>query len=227
MARGKYRWFKLLLYPDNEVHRVVMDFLKSSKNTMQGFYIEHEPEEEEKKKHWHVTLYCANPRTPDGLAKSFGMCKLLTIDENEKKEVFDDTGIEYTECEEHYIFRYLKNKDGSINSASNISEVKDITAWTTYILHKDFKSMIKRKKEYDIQSIKPFNSDYDIIEKAFSVSKISPKGSEIVRICNFIDDCQLYTVKDVMLTLCSAQEYDLIDYAEKHAYLITQLLKGG
>lgn len=228
MARGKYRWFKMLLYPDNEVHRFLMDYLNSPKCTLQGCYILHEPETNEKKQHWHVICYSANSRSPDGFAHSFGKCECVTLKDGTKRETFDISGYEYTECDSRDILRYVLNADGTINDdLSNCSEIKDIIAFATYILHKDFKSMIEGKKEYDIRDIKTLHGDYEFISRLYQVDKTTETGSEIVRICNYISECQLYSIKDVMLTLYSNQEYDLIKYCEKHAYLITQLMKGG
>ena len=57
MKQIRTRYFMLVLYPDNQYHKEIMEYLDSDKNPYQGAYILHEPEQDEKKQHWHVMLY--------------------------------------------------------------------------------------------------------------------------------------------------------------------------
>lgn len=232
MANNKYRWFKLLLWEDNEVHMSILDYLKSDNNPYQGCYIRHEPEKDEKKPHFHVVLYYPTPRTCEGVAKSFGKCDLVqfeTEDGIKKKQVFDTTG--YSEeqilqpCD---CIRYITFKDhnGRVSVADNsdISQISDIRAWADYMLHKNFESLRQGKTEYALSDIKPFHNDFDFIPKMFEVEKLCESGSETVNIITYIKDFDIKDMRTLLLTLHMNGEYTLMKFAENHAYLIKNLL---
>lgn len=55
----KFRFMTFEIYPDNPAQMAAFKWLKSPECTLitGGMYIEHEPEEDEKKKHYHVMIY--------------------------------------------------------------------------------------------------------------------------------------------------------------------------
>lgn len=71
----RYRHFMLLLYPEDDYFKDVLQDIKGSfKNYA---YIKHVPEEEEKKEHMHLILSLDNPRSESSLAKRLGIPKRL------------------------------------------------------------------------------------------------------------------------------------------------------
>ena len=113
--KGRYRWFHIILYPENEVHMKVLDYLE--KSDIQGFYIQHEADKlegllakdkgGESKEHIHCALYFPNPRSVEGIRKSFGKC-LIRKTEDGFKAILDSTGIPDEDITIDYIFRYAE-----------------------------------------------------------------------------------------------------------------------
>lgn len=70
-----------VLYPDNEYQMQLLRWLSDDKNQQlhefEIMFILHKPESEEKKEHYHVLMRSANPRTADGVKKSFGVYKTV------------------------------------------------------------------------------------------------------------------------------------------------------
>lgn len=63
----RYRHFMLLLYPEWEEFK---DILQDIKGSFKNYaYIKHFPEDDEKKEHFHLILSLDNPRTEDSLAR--------------------------------------------------------------------------------------------------------------------------------------------------------------
>lgn len=97
----RYRHFMILLYPEWQNFKEILQDLKGSfKNYA---YIKHIPEEEEKKEHIHFILSLDNPRTIDSLSKRIevpsnliqrikslrGACRYLIHKDNEDKYQYD------------------------------------------------------------------------------------------------------------------------------------------
>lgn len=93
----RYRNFMILLYPEWDNFKDIMQDIKGSfKNYA---YIKHIPEEEEKKEHLHLILHLDNPRSEQSLAKRLGIekrfvgnvrslrgsCRYLIHKDNEEK----------------------------------------------------------------------------------------------------------------------------------------------
>ncbi len=93
----RYRNFMLLLYPEDDYFKDVLQDIKSSfKNYA---YIKHMPEEDEKKEHVHLILSLDNPRSELSLSKRLevpkrlvrrikslrGSCRYLVHKDNEDK----------------------------------------------------------------------------------------------------------------------------------------------
>lgn len=73
IQNNRSRCFALILYKDSQDYNYnqVIDYITT--NFLQYAYIEHEPEQEEKKKHTHVLLYFVNKRTLQALSKELGV----------------------------------------------------------------------------------------------------------------------------------------------------------
>lgn len=228
MANCKFRWFKLLLWEDNEVHMKVFEFLKSDNNPYQGCYIRHEPEKDEKKPHYHVVLYYPTPRTCEGVSKSFGKCTLVETD-NGKKQVYDTTGYDESQILGPIeAIRYITYKDsnGKVQVADNsdMSQISDIRAWGDYLMHNNYECMREGKTRYDLSAIKPFHNDFNFIPKMFELEKVCETGSEVYEIIQFIKDFDCRTFRELIVNLHINSEHTLLRYVESHAYLIKQLL---
>lgn len=228
MANCKFRWFKFLLWEDNEVHMKVLDFLKSDDNPYQGCYIRHEPEKDEKKPHYHVVIYYPTPRTCEGVSKSFGKCTLVETD-NGKKQVYDTTGYDESQILGPIeAIRYITYKDsnGKVQVADNsdMSQISDVRAWGDYLMHNNYECMREGKTRYDLSDIKPFHNDFNFIPKMFELEKVCETGSEVYEIILFIKDFDIHTFTQLIATLYMNGEHTLLRYVESHAYLIKQLL---
>lgn len=73
--------FAFVLYPDNPYQMQLFDWLTNAQNQanfdFRVMYILHAPEEEEKKEHYHFMIKYPNPRTADGVRKSFGVVRTV------------------------------------------------------------------------------------------------------------------------------------------------------
>lgn len=214
--KGRYRWFHIILYPDNEVHMKVLDYLE--KSDFQGFYIQHEADNlssklaEEKggesKEHIHLALYFPNPRSKEGVRKSFGKC-LIRKTEDGLKAILDSTGIPEEEITIDYVF-----------GKKLVSGVSDIRSLATYFTHSNFESQMLGKKQYRISDIKCLHHDFDILQKALEFENNARTGSQFLRISEYVEDMNCSTLRELMKTLCINGETDLIKYVEGHSYLV-------
>lgn len=96
----RYRNFMLILYPDDSDFDNKLSIIKSYKNYA---YIKHEPEEDEKKVHYHVILSLDNATTINSLGKKTlvptrliepiislrAMCRYMIHLDNEDKKTYD------------------------------------------------------------------------------------------------------------------------------------------
>lgn len=101
----RYRNFMILLYPEWENFK---DILQDIKGSFKRYaYIKHIPEAEEKKEHFHLILSLDNPRTIESLSKRVGVpknliqsikglrgsCRYLVHIDNEDKYQYDLTQV--------------------------------------------------------------------------------------------------------------------------------------
>lgn len=105
IEENRYRHFMLLLYKDTTSYKYD-DVLQDMKGSFKNYaYIEHKPEDDEKKKHTHVILSFDNARTISSLSKRVGIphyhiknikslrqaCRYLTHRDDEDKIQYDLT----------------------------------------------------------------------------------------------------------------------------------------
>ena len=212
MKQIRTRYFMLVLYPDNQYHREIMEYLDSDKNPYQGAYILHEPEQDEKKQHWHVMLYFPNARTQKGVCDSFGKANFRRVGEN-LEPCADTTGIDESEIEV-----------ADIVGPALCSPVSDCHAMAMYFLHKNFECIRSGKREYNKSDIKAFHHDYEFTNSLFEIDKVTSQGTELQEIISYIDNKEynIKTMKDLILTLY-INNPQLVSYVEKHGFLIKQL----
>ena len=103
----RYRHFMILLYEDSEIYdyyNVMFDLKGSFKNYA---FIDHRPEDDEKKVHTHFILSLDNPRSIDSLSKRVGIpknyiqsikslrasCRYLTHIDDDDKITYDLTDV--------------------------------------------------------------------------------------------------------------------------------------
>lgn len=212
MAKSvRTRWFRLVLYPDNLYHDEVMDYLKSDKNPYQGAYILHQAESDEKKEHWHVLLYFPNCRTRSGVVKMFGKGNFRRV--GDQLEPCPDTaGIDDSDIEV-----------SDIVGSSLVEPVSDIHSTAMYLLHKTFAALRACKKEYSLSDLKAFHNDYDFVNSLFELDKNTSVGSNLYEIIRYINEYNIKTVKDLIITLYF-NEPRLVKYVESHSYLIKNII---
>lgn len=207
MARNRYRYFQFILYPDNFRHVDLLHWLSTS-SPYQGCYILHQPEEEGKKPHYHVEIYYPTERTEKGVQKSFGTCEYYTDDEGVKKPVPDDMICDDSETD--FI-------------VTHVEATRDIHSEMMYLLHKNYASIVAKKREYNIEDIKPFHGDYSFIERTFELDKECGTLSAMEEIMIISDGLSF---RELMQACLANRRYDLIKYIEAHAFLIKQILGG-
>lgn len=211
------RWWTIILYPDNEVHVKLLEYLRSSANPYQGCCILHEPDYSEstgegcKKQHYHVVMYYPNGRTKQGIIKAVGKCNVVTLPDGSKKAVLDTTG-------------YDDVTVADICGDSLVSDIKDIHSYAYYLLHKTFAAMNEGKKQYEISDIEVFHYDSEFLHRLFETDKLMEKGAEVYQVIQFINDFKVHTFRDLLVNLYLNNEKELVKYVESHAYLIKQLL---
>ena len=75
IVEKRYRHFMLLLYPEDDYFKDVLQDIKG--NFKNYAYIKHIPEEDEKKEHVHLILSLDNPRSEESLANRLEIDKRL------------------------------------------------------------------------------------------------------------------------------------------------------
>lgn len=119
----RYRHFMILLYPEDDYFKDVLQDIKGSfKNYA---YIKHSPEEDEKKEHVHLILSLDNPRSISSLANRLGIpsrliqnvkslrgaCRYLVHRDNEEKFQYN---IDQVIVSNSFNSSYLKSFDDLI-----------------------------------------------------------------------------------------------------------------
>lgn len=149
----RYRNFMILLYPEWENYRDILDDIKGSfKNYA---YIKHIAEEEEKKEHVHLVLSLDNPRSESSLSKR------LEIEKRFVKRIKSLRG----SC------RYLIHKDNEDKFQYNLDQVVVSNSFkSTYF--KSFDDLLS--DEEILENIYDFikdHRDYNYIELEIALSK--------------------------------------------------------
>lgn len=219
MANNKFRYFTMLLYPDNLYHQKIMEWFESEKSNFQGCYIKHDPDTETGKEHWHVLLYCQNPRTVSGLADSFGKADYRIYDDGRKEPCPDKTGVTDVVLPLPIVFYNEATPD-----RNNIGVCRDVCSWVTYMVHKDFKSQLLNKKEYQYNDIQAFKDDKLFIEHCFEVEKAEPKNYGALQVLELIEEHKIKDFRKLLRVVAENGDIALLKYVETHAYLIKNLL---
>ena len=165
----RYRHFMLLLYKDSEVYNyddVLFDLKGSFKNYA---YINHLPEDDEKKEHTHFILSLDNPRSIDSLSKRVGVapnyiqslkslrasCRYLTHIDNDDKTRYELTDVKVSSAFSRKFF-------GAYDDLKTEEDViDDIYLFIDSLSGNEYKDAIK-------QLIKFVNSQaYDTIYKRY------------------------------------------------------------
>lgn len=213
MADTRTCWFEMILYPDNCYHMEILKWLDDDRSITQAAYILHEPEEDEKKQHYHVLLHYPTKRTLKGVVKSFGSGDFRRI--GDKYEPCPDTtGIEPNEIE---VKPLLVEDVTCFRVSDKISRVM-------YFMHKDFNCIRAGKKEYSFSDIKVCKHDYAFLSSLLEKEEMQCSGNELTTILDTIESYNLDRLSDVIKHF-ALNEPRLLNYVEKHSYLITQILK--
>lgn len=165
----RFRHFMLLLYKDSEVYNydeVLFDLKGSFKNYA---YIEHHPEDDEKKEHTHFILSLDNPRSIDSLSKRVGVksnyiqsvkslrasCRYLTHIDNDDKSRYELSDVKVSQAFSRKFF-------GAYDDLKTEEDViDDIYLFIDSLSDNEYKDAIK-------QLIKFVNSQaYDTIYKRY------------------------------------------------------------
>lgn len=222
----KTRNFAVMLYPDNPYHMHYLEFLKT---THDGFYILHEKgadnfcppiagykaEQHDEKPHFHVVVRFKNPRTVSGFLKKIPFVKyyrplqLENINNETKQRLFNvyDVSCVDIPCEE--IYKPL------IEYAEPIS---DIYGYCQYLLHRDFDSFVKGKKQYEYKDIKPLCCEVQSYSEYFEQTECTDNSmlEIILEICSMADGNKNMFVQLVQMH----SNPKVLKYVQNHAYFI-------
>ena len=171
----KYRHFMILLYPEWENYRDILEDLKGSfKNYA---YIKHMPEEEEKKEHVHFILSVDNPRSVSGLSKRLdvprnlirrikslrGSCRYLIHKDNEDKFQYNLDQVVVSNSFKSTYFKsfddllsdeeILSNIYGFIDDHKELNPIELEIALTKYVCSNAFERVFKRYYNTIVKSI--------------------------------------------------------------------------
>lgn len=162
----RYRNFMILLYPEDDYFKDVLQDIKGSfKNYA---YIKHIPEEEEKKEHVHLVLNLDNPRSELSLSRRLdipkrlvqhvkslrGSCRYLIHKDNEEKFQY---GLEQVIVSNSFKSTYFKSFDdllsdeeildniyGFIDSYKDLNAIEIEIQLSRYVCENAFERVFKR-----------------------------------------------------------------------------------
>lgn len=107
---------------------------------------------------------------------------------------------------------------------NNIGVCRDVCSWVTYMVHKDFKSQLLNKKEYQYNDIQAFKNDKLFIEHCFEVEKAEPKNYGALQVLDLIEEHKIKDFRKLLRVVAENGDIALLKYVETHAYLIKNLL---
>lgn len=225
----KSRCHAIMLYPDNPYHVQLLGYLKK---TYDGFYICHEsgsdnysiPEagyvgiQHDEKKHLHVVLQFKNPRTSSGFIKSlptvryYKPLQINNYDEKLKQQLFTVYDLSHLDIPLEEIIQPI---------ISHTEIISDIYAYSHYLLHKDFKSVMLGKKEYSFNDVQPLCSSVEHYSDYFMQTDNND--------CEMLDQIvQIWSCCDgslnMFIQLCSMHSNKLVKYVQSHPYFIDKFI---
>lgn len=226
----KSRYFAFILYPDNPYHMQYLHFLETSHD---GFYILHdknadnfyipmagyEGEQHNEKSHFHVVVRFRNPRSLSGFQKSIPAVKyyqplqLDNVDEKTKKRLFNVYDISCIDIPVQEIYKPV---------VEHIEPVTDIFGYCQYLLHKDFKSVVQGKKEYQFYDVKPLFCDLHAFSDYFDQTKQSE--NELLDTVLQIASCADGDKNTFVQLIQMHTNPNVLKYVQKHAYFIDKYI---
>lgn len=162
----RYRNFMILLYPEDEYFKDVLEDIKGS--FKKYAYIKHIAEEEEKKEHFHLILSLDNPRSESSLAKRLeipkrlvkrikslrGSCRYLIHKDNEDKLQYNLDQVIVSNAFKSAYFKafddllsddeILDNIYGFIDDHKELNPIELEMALTKYVCNNAFDSIFRR-----------------------------------------------------------------------------------
>lgn len=219
--KKRSRWFTVILYPDNAYHMDFLTYINNAKSLQgikpdfQAFYIFHKAEKTEKKDHYHLQIYFDNERTVNGVCKMFGVGNYYRDSNNSFRAVYDTTGFP-----EEIKIEQRQNVTPSICSA-----VSDIHSYYMYLKHRTYACYLEGKRQYSDSDFRFISRDWDFYKLVSAPSeKVGSVGSEISQILEYCSRFHITSMKYLLQTLISNDEYKLIKYVEKNTYLVNNLI---
>lgn len=225
----KSRCHAIMLYPDNPYHVELLEYLKK---TYDGFYICHDSgsdnfsiprpgyiaSQHDEKKHLHVVIQFKNPRTSSGFIKSlptvryYKPLQLNNYDEKFKQRLFTVYDLSYLDISLQEIIQPI---------ISHTEVISDIYAYSHYLLHKDFKSVMLGKKEYSFNDVQPLCSSVEHYSDYFmqTDNNDSEMLDQIVQIWSCCDGSL-----NMFIQLCSMHSNKLVKYVQSHSYFIDKFI---
>lgn len=209
-SNTRYKWFTLVLYPDNPYHKEFLDWANDT--DMNYAYILHEGElnddGSEKKPHYHVLLHFDSQRSPQAVVSSLG--KMPCIQE-------DDQFIPLYGSELQTM---------RINAPDKIVEkplvtypytcdfCRDPHDYLHYMVHDTFSSRGKKKYKYsDIT----FHEKLQLISSYWGV-EVTDSVDTMTLLYTYFKEYK--TCVDVMDALIKNGEFKLVEYCRKNPYFL-------
>lgn len=212
----KGSWICFVVYPDNIHQMDAFNYLKDINSTM--CWIEHEPEDDEKKKHIHVMIHFDKARTASGFCSAFGKAWFSTSDNGEltaiplgQESIFISEG----KAVEHDIF----------SIAYVVSSPCD---YYRYMIHSDFKSIRSGKKRYNQSDIQMWG-DIQLLQK-LAFQEYQNYENTITDLMSYSDGCT--SANELLHKVLADGRFDLVSYIQSKAYFVKEFMlnfekKGG
>ena len=232
IAKRKTRWIACIFYPDNPYHVLALDYLKELGLTM--CYIHHDAvvgtgsDEHDCKDHIHAMIYFDTPRTSSGFASSFGTCPTLfetpqeyEVDEKGKKKKKKRTPVRVLTDNE--IINYDPALVGEYPILAHAETVSHPESYYRYLVHKDFKSRIAKKREYSWDDIK-YAGDAETVKK-LKKTAFSNKGDTLLEVKAYFE--KYHSCRSVLGAMMRDSRFDLVSYIETHSYFVRTFFEVG
>lgn len=205
-------WIVFQVYPDNCHQMDAFEYLKSIGSTM--CWIEHEPEDDEKKRHIHVMIHFDRARTASGFCSSFGKAWFSTSTTSDGKQEL--TPIPFGQ-ESIFISSGSAAEADIFTYAEVVSSPCD---QYRYFTHSDFKSIRAGKKRYSQSNIQMWG-DIQLIQK-LAYQEYQNYENTITDLMSYSDCCT--SANEFLHKLLADGRFDLVSYVQSKAYFVKEFM---
>lgn len=229
-SRVRSRFFTFLLYPDNPYHMQYLSYLEC---TNDGFYILHERgadnynlplpayeyDHHSEKSHFHVVVKFKNPRYTSGFMKKIPLVKyykalpLENLDNETKSRFYTVYDLSYINIPVEEVYKPV---------VEYVEPVTDIYGYAQYMLHQDFDSFVRGKRQYNLSDVKPLNCDLSSVSDYFKQTDENDNEllDVVLQICACADGDKNLFVQLIQMH----HNPNILKYVQNHAYFVDKYI---